>query len=191
MRALAIIALVAAGCGGGKGKGKPRPPAPKPAADADKPEPPPPSCSVAINEFLWAVEVHDSARVRDELVGECIDGVWTAAQRRCVAAAADANGLRACSIKSAVTIVLGSSSPGAELGIAECDELLERYRRCILPKKDTGVAEDTKEALVETVAIWREGLSRPGGASTLQARCQRISRSLSSLFASEGCEDKK
>lgn len=184
MRRLLLAGLIAcAGCGNGAKKAA----QPPKVAAAAEPEPPPPSCSIAINEFLWAVEVHDSQRMRDELVSECVDNGWTGEQRRCVAAATDEDGVRRCSIKSRVALVPGSRDPNAELGIAECDQMLARYRRCILPGKAPPSKQDTAEALVETIAIWREGLARPGSAQKLQAQCQRIARSLQRLFDSEGC----
>jgi hypothetical protein len=181
VRIATLVAALLAGCGNGP------PPEPAAPADVEPPEPPPPSCAVAVNEFLFAVEVHDPQRVRDDLVGECVDGNWTADQRRCVADATEQSGLRACSIKSRVAIVLGSS--GAEIGIAECDEVLARYRRCVLPTKEAQARRDTEEALAETVAIWRERLPRRGAAAELQATCQRLARSLARQFRAADCEE--
>lgn len=179
MRSLALIAALA-GCGAES---------PKKVAEPVETEPPPPSCAVAVNEFLWAVEVHDPIQVRDALVGECVDENWSSAERRCVAGARDPRGLRACEITSRVAIVLGTSAPGAELGIAECDELLARYRRCIIPSMLPQVAADTEEALLESLAIWREDLARPGGAERIQEICEQLARSLERPFAQQDCEE--
>lgn len=182
MRDLALIgALALFGCGA-----ESRKVAEPELSDAG---PPPPSCSIAVDEFLWAVEVHDSAQVRDALVGECVDHNWSSTERRCVAAARDPGALRECEITSRVAIVLGSSSPGAELGIAECDELLGRYRKCIIPSLLPQVAADTEEALTESLAMWREELAKPGGPEQIQRMCVKLAKSLERPLAQQDCED--
>lgn len=185
MRWLLVIAALAA-CGADT-ETRSKIAAPEAPGDAGLP---PPSCAVAINEFLWAVEVHEPVKVRDALVGECINDSWTASERRCVAAARDAGALRGCEITSRVAIVLGSKSPGAELGIAECDELLARYRQCMIPSMLPQVKADTEEALDESLAIWRAELAKPGGPERIQTMCVKLAKSLERPMAQQDCEAK-
>jgi len=189
MKVASIAAIVAlAGCGA-DGKSPSKPVTAEKDSD-ERTELPPPSCSVAVNEFLWVVEVHDAGRVRDGLVGECIDGNWTSAQRRCVASATEPRALRACSVKSQVAIVLGSSGQSAELGIAECDDYFADYRRCVVPKLKVQDAKDTEEALTEEISIWRERLAKPGGALVLQRMCERLAKMAKrQLFRGTDCEN--
>jgi hypothetical protein len=83
-----------------------------------------------------------------------------------------------------------STVDGDRIGIAECDEYLDRYESCLATTVPESARDALRAALQQTRTTWRKSLSGSGGGEkAMIAVCQRARAAVRPSMAAYGCTD--
>lgn len=84
---------------------------------------------------------------------------------------------------------LAASSNGSPIGIAACDEYLDKYQACITAK----VPEPTRTSLLQSLAAsreaWRQSMGSPGAEEALSSACTQAREAAKPSLQAYGCTD--
>jgi hypothetical protein len=84
---------------------------------------------------------------------------------------------------------LAASSNGSPIGIAACDEYLDKYQACITAK----VPEPTRASLLQSLnasrEAWRQSMGSPGAEEALSAACTQAREAAKPSLQAYGCTD--
>ncbi|HKA90285.1 MAG TPA: hypothetical protein VKE22_21635 [Haliangiales bacterium] len=80
--------------------------------------------------------------------------------------------------------------PGGDnkVGVAACDEWMEKYTKCIDSKVPEAARAQMKDAMKQTADTWRQTASTPEGKTALENACKQMIESTKQATASFGCE---
>lgn len=82
----------------------------------------------------------------------------------------------------------GEGGGGGEIGVAECDEYVTKYKAC-LSDKVPAEAKDAMETGMKTMVDgWKQAASTPEGKKGLAEGCKQALASAKTAMASYGCE---
>jgi len=92
---------------------------------------------------------------------------------------------KAADIKPAATPAATASAD--KVGVAECDEYLEKYEACIKSKVPAAVAPSLEASITATRNSWKSVAANPQTKGTLAAACTSILESTKKSTASYNC----
>ncbi len=69
-----------------------------------------------------------------------------------------------------------ATSTAGDIGIAECDDYLNKYQACVLTKAPASARATLKQSLDQTRTVWRTASATPGGKAGLAAACKQVSK---------------
>lgn len=120
----------------------------------------------------------DGSKTREGVfVGGVEDGEWSEW---------DAFGTR--TVRSYARASKGTSDvPAGAVGIPECDQYIEKMRRCIADKMPESVRAQISEGLDQSVAAWKEVAHGPD-PSQLALACKTATEAAAAGMAAMGCE---
>ncbi len=75
-----------------------------------------------------------------------------------------------------------------KVGVASCDEWMEKYTKCIDSKVPEAARAQMKDAMKQTADTWRQTASTPEGKTALENACKQMIESTKQATASFGCE---
>jgi hypothetical protein len=75
------------------------------------------------------------------------------------------------------------------IGIAECDDFLNKYHACVDSKVPEAARAALKQSLDQTRNAWRTAMTTPGGKDTLAAACKQAHDASKASMAAYGCTD--
>jgi len=75
------------------------------------------------------------------------------------------------------------------IGIAECDDYLNKYQACVESKVPEAARGALRQSLDQTRAGWRTALASPGGKESLGAACKQMRDASKASMAAYGCTD--
>ena len=76
----------------------------------------------------------------------------------------------------------------AAIGVAECDEFLTKYQKCIDSKMPEQVRATTRDSLKQTAEAWKQAASTPEGKTALANACKQMMDSTKEATKAMGCE---
>ena len=76
---------------------------------------------------------------------------------------------------------------GDKIGVAECDEYIEKYTKCIESKVPEAARQQMKDAMAASAKAWKEAAAGPG-KDALAAGCKAALDAAKQSTASMGCE---
>jgi len=77
---------------------------------------------------------------------------------------------------------------GDKIGVAACDEWMEKYTKCINDKVPEAARQQMKDAMKQTTDTWKQTASTPEGKQALENACKQMIDSTKQATASMGCE---
>jgi len=77
---------------------------------------------------------------------------------------------------------------GDKIGVAACDEWMEKYTKCINSKVPEGGRAQMLDAMKQTADTWKQTASTPEGKQALENACKQMIDSTKQATASLGCE---
>jgi hypothetical protein len=75
-----------------------------------------------------------------------------------------------------------------KVGVASCDEWMEKYTKCIDAKVPEAARAQMKDAMKQTADTWKQTASTPEGKTALENACKQMIESTKQATASFGCE---
>jgi len=81
-----------------------------------------------------------------------------------------------------------ASASGDKIGVAECDEYLDKYEACISSKAPEAARPQLKSSMETTRKSWKEIASTPEGKSGLAMTCKTALDTTKQSMASYGCQ---
>jgi hypothetical protein len=81
----------------------------------------------------------------------------------------------------------GGGGGGDKIGIAECDEYIEKYTKCISDKVPEAARQQMKDAMDQSVKAWKEAAAGPA-KDGLATACKAALDAAKQATASMGCE---
>jgi hypothetical protein len=75
------------------------------------------------------------------------------------------------------------------VGIAECDDYLNKYQACVQSKVPEAARATLIQSLDQTRAAWRTTLAAPGGKDSLAAACKQMRDATRASMSAYGCTD--
>ncbi len=75
-----------------------------------------------------------------------------------------------------------------KIGVAACDEWMEKYTKCIEAKVPEAARAQMKDAMKQTADTWKQTASTPEGKTALENACKQMIESTKQATASFGCE---
>lgn len=81
-----------------------------------------------------------------------------------------------------------TSGSGDKIGIAECDDYLDKYEACLSTKVPEAARAQYKSALAQTRASWKQIASTPQGKSGLAMACKLATDQTKAAMKTYGCE---
>ena len=89
----------------------------------------------------------------------------------------------------AAPAVAATAASADSLGIAECDDYLNKYQACVESKVPEASRAALKLSMDQTRAGWRTALAAPGGKESLGAACKQMRDAARASMAAYGCTD--
>jgi len=74
-----------------------------------------------------------------------------------------------------------------KIGVASCDEWMEKYTACIDSKVPEAARAQMKDAMKQTADTWKQTASTPEGKTALENACKQMIESTKQATASFGC----
>ena len=74
-----------------------------------------------------------------------------------------------------------------KVGVASCDEWMEKYTKCIDAKVPEAARAQMKDAMKQTADTWKQTASTPEGKTALENACKQMIESTKQATASFGC----
>ena len=81
------------------------------------------------------------------------------------------------------------AATASSIGIAECDDYLNKYQACVESKVPEGTRAALISSLDQTRAAWRTTLGVPGGKESLAAACKQMRDATRASMGAYGCSD--
>ena len=82
-----------------------------------------------------------------------------------------------------------ATSTAGDVGIAECDDYLNKYQACVLTKAPQSARATLKQSLDQTRAVWRTASTTPSGKAGLAAACKQAREASRASLRAYGCAD--
>lgn len=83
----------------------------------------------------------------------------------------------------------GSTASAGEVGIAECDDYLNKYEACLNGKVPEAARAALQQSLEATRDAWRQAAGQAQGADALRNACVQAHESTRSSLQAYGCTD--
>lgn len=80
-----------------------------------------------------------------------------------------------------------ASTSGDKIGVAECDEYLDKYEACISSKVPEAARAQLKSSLDTTRKSWKEIASTPEGKSGMAVTCKTAMDAAKQSMSAYGC----
>jgi hypothetical protein len=87
----------------------------------------------------------------------------------------------------ATTTTLAPAASGAEFGVPECDNYINKYLACVDSKVPEAARAMMREQLEQTRQHWRDAASNAEGRSALAVGCKAAADGARTAMASYGC----
>lgn len=106
--------------------------------------------------------------------------------------------LAACQQQSAPPATTAAPAPKAtaapaatadSIGVAECDDYLNKYQACVESKVPETARAMLKQSLDQTRASWRTAAAAPGGKESLATACKQAREASKASMSAYGCTD--
>ena len=81
------------------------------------------------------------------------------------------------------------AATASSIGIAECDDYLNKYQACVESKVPAGTRAALIQSLDQTRAAWRTTLAVPGGKESLATACKQMRDATRASMSAYGCSD--
>lgn len=89
----------------------------------------------------------------------------------------------------AATPAAAPAAVADSIGIAECDDYLNKYQACVEGKVPEAARGVMRQSLDQTRAAWRSALAAPGGRDGMAAACKQARDAAKTSMAAYGCTD--
>lgn len=106
----------------------------------------------------------------------------------CTLTACQQQATPAASTTDQPSTVVATSTAG-DVGIAECDDYLNKYQACVLTKAPQSARATLKQSLEETRSVWRTASATPNGKAGLAAACKQVREASRASLRAYGCAD--
>lgn len=80
-----------------------------------------------------------------------------------------------------------ASTSGNKIGVAECDEYLDKYEACISNKVPEAARAQLKSSLETTRKSWKDIASTPEGKNGMAMTCKQALESAKQTMSAYGC----
>jgi hypothetical protein len=80
-----------------------------------------------------------------------------------------------------------AAAGGAEFGVPECDEYLNKYTACIDSKVPDAARAMVRQQLDASKASWKQAASTPEGRAALASTCKQALEATKQAMAAYGC----
>lgn len=77
---------------------------------------------------------------------------------------------------------------GGEIGVAECDEYVTKYKACLSDKVPAEAKDAMEKGMQTMVDGWKKAAATPEGKKGLAAGCKQALEGAKTAMASYGCE---
>jgi hypothetical protein len=84
---------------------------------------------------------------------------------------------------------LAAQSNGAPLGVAACDDYLQKYEACVSARVPEAARDSLLKSLAASREAWRQAIASPGGADALAAACTQAREAAKASMQAYGCTD--
>jgi len=81
------------------------------------------------------------------------------------------------------------AATAGNIGIADCDEYLNKYQACVESKVPESARATLIQSLDQTRAAWRTASATPAGKDGLAAACKQMRDSARASMSAYGCTD--
>ena len=81
------------------------------------------------------------------------------------------------------------AATASSIGIAECDDYLNKYQACVESKVPEAARATLIQSLDQTRAAWRTASGTPAGKDSLAAACKQMRDSARASMSAYGCTD--
>jgi len=82
----------------------------------------------------------------------------------------------------------GASASGDKIGVAACDEFLEKYEKCVMDKVPDAQKEMMKGSIKQWREAWKQAAATPAGKTALESSCKQTLEAQKQATAAWGCE---
>jgi hypothetical protein len=79
------------------------------------------------------------------------------------------------------------AATGEKIGIAECDDFLDKYDACVTDKIPAAARAQYQSSLAQWRKAWRDAAANPQTKGTLAAQCKMIAEQTATSMKSFGC----
>ncbi|MDX6694049.1 MAG: hypothetical protein QOF02_1652 [Blastocatellia bacterium] len=80
-----------------------------------------------------------------------------------------------------------TASTGEKIGIAECDDFLDKYDACVSDKVPAAARAQYQSSLAQWRKAWRDAAANPQTKATLAQQCKMIAEQTAPSMKSFGC----
>jgi hypothetical protein len=80
-----------------------------------------------------------------------------------------------------------ATSSGDKIGIAECDDFLDKYDACVTDKIPAAARAQYQSSLTQWRKSWRDAAANPQTKATLAQQCKMIAEQTSQSMKTFGC----
>jgi curli biogenesis system outer membrane secretion channel CsgG len=131
-------------------------------------------------------------RIRPAVLALGLSLVLAACQQQSAPTAANPPASAPAAASAAAPAPTRDAAPAAtagSIGIAECDDYLNKYQACVQSKVPEGTRAALIQSLDQTRAAWRTTLAVPGGKDSLAAACKQMRDATKASMSAYGCTD--
>ena len=81
----------------------------------------------------------------------------------------------------------GGTASGDKIGVAECDEYIQKYEACINSKVPESMRATVKGSLDTARKMWKDAAATPQGKAGLATACKQALETAKTSMGSYGC----
>lgn len=81
----------------------------------------------------------------------------------------------------------GTTASGDKIGVAECDEYIQKYEACVNSKVPESMRATVKASLDTARKMWKDAAATPQGKAGLATACKQALETAKTSMGSYGC----
>ena len=97
-------------------------------------------------------------------------------------------GLAGCEDKAGGGEKAAGGGGGGEIGVAECDEYVSKYKSCLADKVPAESKDAMEQGMTAMVNAWKEAAKTDEGKKGLAQGCKQALESAKTAMSAYGCE---